>query len=86
MPCCNKQKSNAADGFNFARAVYALRTGKGLTSNEDAQQRWSECLECDQFDKGMCNQCGCHMSMKVRVAWAKCPVGKWRPVSEKPTR
>ena len=84
MSCCTRPKSKMtptpADGFNLMRALYALRTGKGLASDEDAHQRWSECLGCDRFDKGMCGECGCHMSMKVRVAWAKCPIGKWPAV------
>ena len=41
--------------------------------------RLAICGECEHFIKttSQCNQCGCFMRAKARLATSSCPVGKW---------
>lgn len=44
-----------------------------------SEKRLSTCLECPELIQAtkQCKQCGCFMSMKVRLEKAACPLGKW---------
>jgi hypothetical protein len=44
-----------------------------------AENRMNICNECPELIKStkQCKQCGCFMSMKVRLEAAKCPLGRW---------
>ena len=48
-------------------------------TEEGAQARLNICLECDRLIKitKQCKECGCFMNMKVKLAKAGCPLGKW---------
>ena len=48
-------------------------------SSEDAEKRYSICLECPHLINltKQCKKCGCFMSAKTKIAAATCPVGKW---------
>lgn len=48
-------------------------------SKEDADARYSICLECPSLGQvaKVCSECKCFMPAKVKLALAKCPVGKW---------
>jgi hypothetical protein len=43
------------------------------------KQRLSICNECDKFLKHIkvCSECYCVMPLKVKLAGAVCPIGKW---------
>jgi hypothetical protein len=48
-------------------------------SDEEANQRYSICLECPELIKltKQCKKCGCFMFAKTRVQNAVCPLNKW---------
>jgi hypothetical protein len=41
--------------------------------------RLAECSNCRHLRKPIwqCDQCGCFMQAKCRIAAASCPIGKW---------
>ena len=44
----------------------------------DAQTRLAICAKCDQLLlKTLCKACGCVVPLKVTIAFASCPKGKW---------
>ena len=49
------------------------------TSEEEASSRYTVCLECPKLIKvtKQCKECGCIMSLKVKLKRATCPLGKW---------
>jgi hypothetical protein len=48
-------------------------------SKEDSDNRYSICLECPSIGQTtkICSECKCFMPAKVKLAKAKCPLGKW---------
>lgn len=44
-----------------------------------ADERLEHCLGCEHLfaPTKQCRQCGCFMPLKVRLAEAECPIGKW---------
>jgi hypothetical protein len=44
-----------------------------------SDERFSHCLSCPELINStkQCKQCGCIMTMKVKLKQASCPVGKW---------
>jgi hypothetical protein len=48
-------------------------------SEEEANKRYSICLECPELIKltTQCKKCGCLMKAKSRLQAAHCPIGKW---------
>jgi len=49
-----------------------------IADPETEKYRYNICVSCDSFTKiKTCKKCGCIMPLKVKVATAKCPVGKW---------
>ena len=45
---------------------------------EVLNQRWDLCSSCEFLtDANKCEQCGCFMKVKHKLAHASCPVGKW---------
>lgn len=48
--------------------------------SEDIEStRMSLCMDCPELIKvtKQCKQCGCFMSLKVKLQNATCPLGKW---------
>lgn len=62
-----------------------FETAKQLARNplpadeETFNRRESICHSCNYFDErqNRCRKCGCHLSAKLRVKLARCPVGRW---------
>ena len=65
-----------------------LRGSQTITTQEEAERRWTICKECPHllYDEvnpdtnlkdGRCTHCGCFMNVKVHYAVADCPIGKW---------
>lgn len=49
-----------------------------IADSETEKYRYDICVACDSFTKiKTCRECGCIMPLKVKVATAKCPLGKW---------
>lgn len=43
------------------------------------EARYDICLSCDRLTNvtKQCRECGCFMKLKVKLAEAVCPIGKW---------
>tara|TARA_Y100000310_G_C20701291_1_gene830175 strand:+ start:2463 stop:2858 length:396 start_codon:yes stop_codon:yes gene_type:complete len=40
--------------------------------------RWGLCTGCEFLtENNSCQKCGCYMSVKHKLAFARCPIGKW---------
>lgn len=61
----------------LTKAGVAATTGIGAADEETAKKRYDTCLACDKYKHWRCQECGCFISAKVRVADEKCPLGKW---------
>lgn len=50
-----------------------------IATAETVASRLAECTICRDYRRstGQCMKCGCFVRVKVRLAFAKCPVGKW---------
>lgn len=50
-----------------------------------AASRLAACESCDHLRRGKlgryCDQCGCYVDLKVRVAAERCPIGTWEAVA-----
>jgi hypothetical protein len=44
---------------------------------EIADLRLAACHKCPSLKMGICSECGCIMKLKVKIAEASCPLGKW---------
>jgi hypothetical protein len=51
---------------------------------EVAAHRLDTCRQCPSYRSliKVCNECGCVMPVKVHLAQAWCPIGKWGAVDE----
>jgi hypothetical protein len=71
-----------AAGLAGAAARWA-RHGFPVASPEALAARLQICRGCEFWDargfggSGRCRKCGCSTQAKLRMATAKCPVGKW---------
>lgn len=71
------KKSLVSTGKNFYNAV---SENKKITSDRlNATQRLNICNQCPNFSKnlGRCDVCGCFVSLKVKLEFETCPLGKW---------
>ena len=52
---------------------------ENLTSGGVSSTRMSICEACPRLIKAtyQCRECGCFMKLKVKLAAATCPIGKW---------
>ena len=50
-----------------------------LVSDDVYQKRISICQDCYRFDRerGICQACGCFMTIKARAAHTECPMSLW---------
>ena len=48
-------------------------------SEELEKSRFQLCSECPELIQTtkQCKECGCFMTLKVKLEAAKCPIGKW---------
>jgi hypothetical protein len=67
-------KRLAAGGIAFI----TLELGADAAPPDVADLRWSTCLTCDRFDRGICLECDCHLSAKVRLKSQSCPLNLWK--------
>ena len=72
---------------NFASAAAAhVAAGMPQASQEQIDQRFAICQQCEHFDGKACRLCGCpvvrEQAFVSKLSWAneKCPAGKWGPV------
>lgn len=50
------------------------------TTDDIATKRYAICKACPELIKltNQCKKCGCLMNLKVKLAPAECPIGKWK--------
>lgn len=70
--------------IGLTRAAVATTTGVGATKRDVIEHRLAVCDGCDHRRGQRCGRlldsgktCGCYIPAKVKVARAKCPLGKW---------
>lgn len=71
----SKSLSNSA-----SKAVKAVANKKQIVSPElDAKKRLDICNKCQFLDKngGRCTECGCFVTIKVKMHFESCPLDKW---------
>jgi|ETNmetMinimDraft_11_1059920.scaffolds.fasta_scaffold46848_2 hypothetical protein len=50
------------------------------------EERTALCNKCEHYlHSTLCKKCGCYMNVKIRIANASCPVGKWQRTAPKET-
>ena len=56
-----------------------LKTDEPRATDEEAAKRLDICKSCAHYLKPthQCKKCGCLMNLKVKLAYASCPVHKW---------
>ena len=80
MPCegCNQSALNrvlavAKGGFKLVLA----KSGLSQVSDDILEERKRICLECPQYDFGVCNACGCFLAAKASLKGEQCPEDRW---------
>ncbi len=75
--------SDMAKSLWQSTAAFA-NAGFPVTNMEEFARRLSICKECQHWSRqgfastGKCRLCGCATAVKLRLATAACPAGKWR--------
>lgn len=56
-----------------------LNTNLPRATDEEAHRRLNICKACPEIIPvtNQCKKCGCLMNLKVKLAGASCPLGKW---------
>jgi hypothetical protein len=73
-----KQAERRTTGKNVSPLDF-LRADTDFAPVEIQESRYSVCNDCDRLTKTtkQCKECGCFMKLKVKLAEAVCPLGKW---------
>ncbi len=68
-------------GNALGAAVRFVRSGFATVNATEQERRLTICQACEYFDAAQvqCRQCGCYLSLKVRLASEHCPLDppKW---------
>jgi hypothetical protein len=69
-----KYKKNLGD-----TRPWDLLQADNKTTDDIAAERYEICKACPELIKltKQCKKCGCFMNLKVKLALAECPIGKW---------
>lgn len=58
-----------------------LITDPTPASEKQSNTRYEMCKACDNFTPlKTCTKCSCFMPVKVHLAQAECPIGKWNKI------
>lgn len=73
-----KQAERRTVGRNVS-PVDLFRSDTEFADSELQDKRYDICNSCDRLTKTtkQCRECGCFMKLKVKLADAVCPLGKW---------
>lgn len=59
-----------------------LENGEILSEESLVNNRLKICAYCEYLsEKGICDLCGCNVSLKSRLKYVRCPARKWDNVS-----
>lgn len=75
-----RARSDAKSWLRMAKGAVGLaKTAVGVDQADDeaVAARWDECSGCSRNEAGVCGECGCHLSAKVRLTRESCPIGRW---------
>lgn len=63
----------------IARPWDLLNPNTEYVDSKKAKERFDICKSCPKLIKGVkvCEECGCFMALKTKIAHAECPLGKW---------
>ncbi len=53
------------------------KSGIKQVSDDMYTARKNICIQCDKYDFGVCNACGCFLAAKASLRGEECPEGKW---------
>jgi len=67
-----------------ARPTDFFSSSTEYVDKEMQDYRFSICAECPELMRltNQCKLCGCFMKLKVKLAHAECPAGKWDSVDK----
>ncbi|NDD25593.1 MAG: hypothetical protein EB103_01750 [Actinobacteria bacterium] len=74
-----KKKNLERQQSGVVSPVDFLNPDTQYCSDDAALERFDICLKCEFLSavSHQCQQCGCFMKLKTRLANASCPIGKW---------
>ena len=65
------------DDIDMRTAPPAVKNNR-LYDETVLKMRWDLCSSCEFLtDDLRCQKCGCPMMSKHKIAYARCPIGKW---------
>jgi hypothetical protein len=67
------------ESLGDSRPWHLLDPNKHVSDEDLAKKRLNICSGCEFYTKltTQCQKCGCVMPLKVHLAEAECPIGKW---------
>ena len=73
-----KEKQKRTQGSNVSPLDF-LNPSTDYAESPLQDERYAICEACDRLSKTtkQCKECGCFMKLKVKLADASCPLGKW---------
>ena len=77
----DQEPQSQARGFgDFVKGAVGLaksELGIGHADDETIAERRRICKSCEHQDLGVCDECGCYCTAKVRLSKETCPIGEW---------
>lgn len=74
LACCAKSASKAA--FDVIKGK-VLKKKPILISIIERDARLEICKGCEEYDDGVCLNCGCILKVKAFLTTMSCPLDKW---------
>ena len=53
------------------------KSGFEVAKPEEFQKRLTTCSNCEHYNNGMCDVCGCVIILKAKIGCEECPIKKW---------
>ena len=84
FPSLATQAGNALGALGRA-AGQLLSGGPVLVPNEVRDERWGQCMTCENLVNDRCRLCGCYFAKKITLAAERCPMNppRWLEYTEK---
>tara|TARA_Y100000310_G_C20587896_1_gene766414 strand:- start:71 stop:433 length:363 start_codon:yes stop_codon:yes gene_type:complete len=85
----NKKARMEANNYAIENDSLDMRTVPPLVkrniihNQEILDNRWNLCSSCEFLtESNKCKKCGCFMKVKHKLAFARCPIGKWEKYTD----
>ena len=86
----NKKARMETDEYAIENKTLDMRTApasvkRGIIHDQVVlDERWNLCSGCEFLtESNKCQKCGCFMKVKHKLAFAKCPIGKWEKYADR---